>query len=228
MRDQKQTSDKFNYLNGLIAETDTESFLKIANKARNDSVAIGKESISLTYFEANTLHQIIRQHQCRHFIELGSLTGFSALFILNALHPEGHLFCFEKDDKWIPFLQENLNSALKLENNTDKKYTLIQGDALEQLKSIKFNNEIDGFFIDANKSAYLEYLYMAEKILPSGGIIIADNVFLDGAVWGAASNRFSNKQIQVMKEFNQSIFNKDKFTSMVLDTTDGMILAIKK
>jgi predicted O-methyltransferase YrrM len=228
MRDNINTSAKHDYLNSLIKATSQQEFVRLADKARNDSVQIGKASISLSYFEANCLHQVIKQHSCKNFIELGSLTGFSGVFILSALAKNGKLFCFEKDIKWIPFLQENLTQALNLKENAGKSFSIVSGDALENLKKFSIDEPVDGFFIDANKSAYLEYLLLAESLLKPGGIIVADNVYLDGSVWGLTSERFSKKQVEVMKEFNQRIFDSNKFTSLFLDTSDGMIVAIKK
>lgn len=228
MRDNINTSAKHDYLNSLIKATSQQEFVYLADKARNDSVQIGKASISLSYFEANCLYQVIKQHACKNFIELGSLTGFSGIFILSALAENGKLFCFEKDQKWIPFLQENLSQSLKLKENAGKSFSIVSGDALENLKKFSIEVPVDGFFIDANKSAYLEYLLLAESLLKPGGIIVADNVYLDGSVWGLTSERFSKKQVEVMKEFNQRIFDSNKFTSLFLDTSDGMIVAIKK
>lgn len=229
MRDNfNTTSAKHDYLNSLITATSQQDFVRLADKARNDSVQIGKASISLSYFEANCLHQVIKQHGCKNFIELGSLTGFSGIFILSALAGKGKLFCFEKDEKWIPFLQENLSQAQSLKDNIGKSFSIVSGDALENLKKLSIDEPIDGFFIDANKSAYLEYLLLAENRLKPGGIIVADNIYLDGSVWGQVSERFSKKQVEVMKEFNHRIFDSNKFTSLFLDTSDGMIVAIKK
>lgn len=228
MRDNTQSNLKADYLNSLIKQTTELDFLKIADNARNDSIQIGKVSISLSYYEANCLHQIIKQHQCLNFIEIGSLTGFSGIFILNALKDTGTLFCFEKETKWIPALKENLNQALKLDQNRNKNVLVIEGDAKENLKNFHFEHEINGVFIDANKSAYMEYFELADKLLSPGGIIVADNVYLDGAVWGGPSERFSKKQIEVMRQFNETLFLSGRYQSLLLDTSDGMIVAIKK
>ena len=60
--------------------------------------------------------------------------------------------------------------------------------ALEALKSIEDLAPFDMIFIDADKESYLEYLYWAEKHLKKGGLLVADNTFLFGAVYGE-SNR---------------------------------------
>lgn len=228
MRDNTQSNSKADYLNSLIQQTTQIDFLRIADKARKDSVEIGKVSISLSYYEANCLHQIIKQNHCLNFIEIGSLTGFSGIFILNALSDGGSLFCFEKETRWISALKENLNQALKLDQNRTKNVLVVEGDAKENLKNFNFEKEIDGVFIDANKSAYVEYFELADKLLSKGGIIVADNVYLDGAVWGGPSERFSKKQIEVMRKFNETLFLGGKYESLLLDTSDGMIVAIKK
>ena len=207
---------KYQYLNSLVKTARDNEFQTITQSARNDAISIGKGAISISYFEANCLHQIIKQQNITTFIELGSLTGFSACFILNALNEAGKLYCFEKEKKWIPYLKKNLSAILKLENNSTKSFEIIEGDAIQNLQN--FTAPIDGIFIDANKSAYLDYLMMAEKILKPGGLLIADNVFLDGTVWGAESPRFSKKQVEIMTQFNKKLFEEETFSSFFLDT----------
>ena len=241
MRQNLENSVKLSYLASLVKETQESSFKRIAEKARLDSVQIGKHNISLSEFEAQSLFQIVKMNNCNHFIELGSLTGYSGIFILSALVDGGTLYCFEKDQKWIPQLKENLTAAVQLNENKNKGFEVIAGDALLNLKEIfnsgqivtektvlNFPKALDGFFIDANKSAYLEYLNIAMRLLKPGGIIIADNVFLEGSVWGEETQKFSKKQIEVMRSFNQMICNREHFDSLILDTTDGMIFAKKK
>ncbi len=228
MRDNINSSIKQDYLNSLIGVTADPDFLLIANKARLESKEVGKEQISLSFLEANSIHQIIKQFKCKNFVEIGSLTGFSAIFILNALVSGGQLYCFEKNPKWVLFLEQNLSLLLKLKLNSQKTFKIIPGDALENLKLLSINHKIDGFFIDANKSAYLDYLQIAEKLLSPGGLVIADNVFLNGSVWGEDNSRFSKRQIEVMKAFNQRIFDSKFYDSFIIDSSDGLSISIKK
>jgi predicted O-methyltransferase YrrM len=228
LRDNKNSSIKQEYLNSLIGVTAEPGFLQIANKARLESKEIGKELISLSFFEANCIHQIIKQFKCKNFVEIGSLTGFSAIFILNALLSGGKLYCFEKNPKWILFLEQNLSLLLKLKLNSQKTFKIFPGEALENLKLLSLNHKIDGFFIDANKSAYLDYLQIAENLLIPGGLVIADNVFLNGSVWGEENPKFSKKQIEVMKAFNQRIFDPKFYDSFIIDSSDGLSVSIKK
>ncbi|NUM60257.1 MAG: class I SAM-dependent methyltransferase [Bdellovibrionaceae bacterium] len=241
MRQNLENSVKLSYLANLTQETQEPSFKRIVEKARLDSIQIGKHNISLSEFEAQSLFQLIKMNYCNQFIELGSLTGYSGIFILSALVEGGTLYCFEKDLKWIPKLEENLKEATQLNENNSKSFEIIAGDALLNLKEIlnsgqivtdkkvlKFPKQFDGFFIDANKSAYLEYLNVAIDLLKPGGVIIADNIFLEGSVWGEETQKFSKKQIEVMRSFNQMICNRELFDSLILDTTDGMVFAKKR
>lgn len=110
----------------------------------------------------------------------------------------------------------------------NKKIEFVLGDAREELKKLEALGPFDGIFIDGNKAAYMDYLEWAEKNIKTGGLILADNVFLNGSVWGEASARFSEKQIRIMQEFNKRLADPDKFVSVIAPTFEGLYIAIKK
>jgi len=163
-------------------------------------------------------------HGCKKFVEIGTLTGLSAQYIFEALATEGALWTFEKD----PRHSEKAGQIFTQLDQTSKKIHMIVGDARSELESIIAQGPFDGIFIDGNKAAYLDYLAWAEKNVRPGGLILADNVFLSGAVWGAATKqRFSEKQIQVMQQFNQRLADSSLFTSVIVPTQEGLYLALK-
>ena len=102
------------------------------------------------------------------------------------------------------------------------------GDAREELEKLNSLGPFDGVFIDGNKAAYGDYLAWAEQNLRVGGVILADNIFLSGSVWGESTQqKFSDKQIRVMQEFNNRLSDPTKFQSAVVPTFEGLFVAIK-
>jgi caffeoyl-CoA O-methyltransferase len=84
-------------------------------------------------------------------------------------------------------------------------------------------------FIDANKSAYLEYLDWAINNTTRGGLIVGDNTFLFGGVYGESRNeRSSQNQIKVMKEFNRRLADQTIFESCLIPTSEGLTVGIRK
>jgi predicted O-methyltransferase YrrM len=190
-------------------------------EARKGSDLLQKTPISLGFVESQVISFLIRQHQCKRFVEVGSLTGASALWILKAMPVEGKLWTLEKDPKHAEIAKKILAS--------DSRATVVEGDARETLRAIESEGPFDGIFIDGNKAAYGDYLDWAEMNLISGGLIIADNVFLGGSVFEDIKNsQFSEKQVNVMKLFNQRLANEEIFHFCLIPTAEGLMVAIKK
>lgn len=199
--------------------------IPLIQEARAASVSLGKAPISLSPSEARLMSTLIASHQCRKFVEIGTLTGASALWILHGLLPEGELWTFEKD---LDHAQLAKNIFLQYEQReTSKKVHLIEGDARVTLPLIEQHGPFDGIFIDGNKSAYQSYLDWAEKNLRPGGLILADNVFLGGSVFTGNAAQFSKKQIEEMKAFNERLADPAKYVSSIIPTGEGLFFAIK-
>ena len=83
-------------------------------------------------------------------------------------------------------------------------------------------------FIDADKSSYPNYLNFTDKLLKKGGLIIADNTFLSGAVYNDyLTDRVRFKAQKNMRLFNKMLTNKTKYQSIMINTDEGLSIAIK-
>jgi predicted O-methyltransferase YrrM len=150
------------------------------------------------------------------------LTGFSGLGLLEALPPNGTLWTFEKNPERAALAEKILAQGL----TGNQKVHVLQGDAEQELQSIEKQGPFDGIFIDGNKLAYGAYLDWAELNLRPGGLILADNVFLSGAVYGEPVPHFSPKQIKSMQEFNQRLSDPTKYSSCLVPSFEGLFMSI--
>lgn len=191
---------------------------------RLETEKVGKSKLSLGVLEATLLQTLVRSHQGTKWIEVGTLTGFSALCISSVLPSEGHLWTFEKNPDYASSAKK---SFVKFQ--LDSKITLVEGDAAILLPTIESSGPFDGIFIDGNKGAYLAYLQWAMKNLRSGALVVADNVFLDGAtmkqnqetIWGAGVQ-------ERMREFISLILNPKYFTGTLIPTPAGLAVGALK
>ncbi|MFZ4404247.1 MAG: O-methyltransferase [Pseudobdellovibrionaceae bacterium] len=220
------------YLQNL-SSAETELQLLSRQKAKG----LGLEGICLSSWEAQILAFFIRsQPGLLRFVEVGCLTGLSAQYIFSALPAGDELWTLEKSPVHAAVAR---NIFAQLENK-DKQIHLLEGDARDTLQKLADQLSVqpgdsesvffDGIFIDGNKAAYGDYLHWAEKHIRPGGWIFADNVFLSGAVWGAstaAAQKFSAKQIQVMRDFNLRLSDRSLYNSCVLPTSEGLLAAQK-
>lgn len=219
---------KINYLDSLYQANLSPEFLALADKARAESRTLNKEGISVSLSEAYVISEQVKQSGSTAFMELGSLTGYSALFLLRGLQTGGTLYCFEKDDHCADFIESLFKDIAGVPELAGKKVVVLRGDARLALESWSVPQAIGGAFIDANKSAYPDYLKWIEANLKGSYLILADNVFLSGSVWGLTDTPFSKKQAVGMIEFNKSLIQNSKYSSYFIGTSEGLLVARRK
>ncbi len=202
-------------------------------KAKEAAANLGMAGISVSVHELEIIKWAVKVCQVRKMVEIGTLTGFSGLGLLEILPSDGILWTFEKDENRSQQAQILFEEALA--SSPQKQVILKRGDAKIELETIIEQGPFDAIFIDGNKSAYVDYLSWAERNLKKGGLLLADNVFLGGAVYSQSGDntsneagpRFSAKQISVMKTFNSKLCDPALFRTCIAPTTEGLLLAIK-
>lgn len=204
------------YLHSLIPRDNTWGL-----KAKVEAERIHKGAISISAYEAHLMSFFIRQFRCVKFVELGTLTGYSGLKILECLPPEGHLWTLELNPELARFA-----SSLFDEAGYKNRYTILIGKAEEQLLTLSSQGPFDGIFIDANKSSYPFYLDWSLSYLKTGGLLLADNTLLEGVADLTLSA--PEKMIRELRTFNQRFMQDPQLNSMILPTTEGLSIAIKK
>jgi predicted O-methyltransferase YrrM len=190
--------------------------------AKEQSELLNKSGISLNTYEGYLLYFFIKSNKCKKIVEIGTLTGYSSLWISKALPIDGQLWTIEKSPEHAEIARQTF------EKSKDLRIHLVTGDAIEKLSELESQGPFDAVFIDGNKSAYLKYLHWTEKNLKTGGLLLADNTLLRGAVYSEnSSSPFSKKQISIMNEFNSELANSGKFLSLLLPTEEGFTIAYK-
>lgn len=120
--------------------------------------------------DARLLRVLAESSGAKQVVELGTSTGFSALWICNALRKNGgRLTTFEIDAQRAKVAREQFKEA-----GVDHLVTLVEGDAHENLK--KLSAPIDLVFIDAEKEGYADYLQKLLPLVRPGGLILAHNM----------------------------------------------------
>lgn len=217
-----------------------ESFLKensLKQLARQNSLQLNKEGISVSSAEAQIIKLFAAMIKPQKIVEIGTLTGLSALYLAESFFELSllskiqhfHLWTLEKDPRHAQLASEVLQKYQSQQPHLQTE--VLQGDAKEELEKLSAKGPFCIIFIDANKAAYMDYLLWAEKNLRQGGLIIADNVFLSGAVWNSSDDsakKFSAKQVKVMQDFNQRLMSSEDYLSALVPTEEGLIVAVKK
>ena len=120
--------------------------------------------------DGRLLRMLAETMRAKNVVEIGTSTGYSAIWFGMALQKTGgKLVTYEIDERRASLARENFKQA-----GVEEQVTLVMGDAHETVK--KFDGMIDILFLDADKEGYIDYL---EKLLPKirpGGLILAHNI----------------------------------------------------
>ncbi len=207
---------KETYIKTLFAVED-EQLAQVQKSLREDEA-----HMQISAVEGKILHTLVKMIDARKIIELGSLGGYSAIWMARAMADGGKLYAIEIDYKKQARIAKNLTKC-----GVADKVELIIGKATETLPRLNQFGPYDMIFIDADKVNYLNYLDWAEKNIRKNGLIVADNSLLFGAVYGDNSKDINLATIEVMQQFNARLANADKYTAIILPTADGMSVAVK-
>lgn len=218
MRSFEKISKPLKYIRNIVAHESAElAWIRERIAAADWPIHIGPE-------EGRLLQFIIRIGSFKKIVEIGTHAGYSTMWMAMALPGDGKIFTIERDKNRIQMARETFLHFEKYAS----QIILLEGAALDMLKTIEKEGPFDLVFIDADKLNYLNYLNWAEQNVRVGGVIIGDNTFLSGAVYGyPTTQRVSEAALKAVHEFNVKLGDPAKYSSVMLPTTEGWTMGIK-
>ncbi len=193
------------------------------------SVAAGLPPINVTASQGQFLCLMAQMSGARKILEIGTLGGYSTLWLARALPADGRLITLESDAKHATVARASFAKA-----GVSEKIELRLGSALDTLPQLiaEGSDPFDFIFLDANKENYPDYLMLVLQLSRPGTILVADNVVRDGEV--ILSNS-ADPRIQGARRFNQMLAElaqtaEPRLSATILQTVgskgyDGFALA---
>ena len=197
-------------------------------KATEESIIqSGIPQISVSPNQGKFLHILAKLCNAETILEMGTLGGYSTIWMARALPGNGKLVTLEIDKKHADVAQQNFyrcGLAEKIEIRLGKAI-----DILPQLKA-EGAGPFDMIFIDADKPPYTEYFKWALQLSRPGTLIIADNVIREGKV---LLGEDPDEMVSGVKRFNKFLSQCTDVTATIFQTVgakehDGMAIAIVK
>lgn len=184
--------------------------------------AAGLPPIQVGPLDGRIVEILLRMIGARRVVEIGTLAGYSAQWIVRALPPDGHLWTIERNARHAAVARGVLARA----GLTDR-VTVVEGQAGAMLERLAEHAPFDAVFIDADKPGYPAYARWALAHLRPGGLVLADNAYLFGRLAGAEpSGGTSAEDIAAMQALHTLLARETD--AVCLPTPDGLAVGIKR
>ncbi|ATP58193.1 methyltransferase [Pedobacter ginsengisoli] len=210
------------YISEMLAPED--EVLKETIKSLDDE---NMPQISVTANQGKFLQVIARMCNAKRILELGTLAGYSTIWMARSLPESGKIVTVEFDPHHANVAKQNIEKA-GLSDRVDIRVGKAM-DIMLQLKEAK-EEPFDLIFIDADKPPYATYFEMALTLSRSGTVIICDNVIREGKVLDEHSD---DDRVVGVQRLNKMLASNENVTATILQTVgvkeyDGMAIAVVK
>jgi predicted O-methyltransferase YrrM len=197
----------------------------VLTAAVTSSEEAGLPSIQVSPPQGKLIHLLARSLGARRILEIGTLGGYSTIWLARALPPDGELITIEIDAKHARVARSNIERA-KLSD----KVSIINGDARAVLEDLEHQPAapFDLTFIDADKPNIPLYFESALRMSHAGSVIIIDNVVREGKV---VEPEIDDASVQGVRKLNEMMSSNPRVSSTIIQTVgvkgyDGLAIAL--
>ncbi|APP14491.1 methyltransferase [Bacillus altitudinis] len=205
----------------LMAKDDVLEQTLIKNKQA------GLPEIDVSPAQGKLLYLLAKTKGAKRILEIGTLGGYSTIWLARALESDGELMTLEAVSHHAETAQQNIDRA-----GLAERVTILQGKALDTLSQLKEQDTLpfDLIFIDADKPNNPQYLKWALHFSKKGTVIIADNVVRNGAVLHASDQ---DERVKGTREFFDLLKQESRIEATAIQTVgekgyDGFVYGIVK
>jgi predicted O-methyltransferase YrrM len=204
---QEQWSRVDEYLVELLVPSDASLDFALAASAE-----AGLPAINVAPNQGKFLSLLASIQGAKNILEIGTLGGYSTIWLARALPADGRLITLEKDARHAEVARQNLRRA-----GLGEIVSIRVGRALETLPQLKDEGRkpFDFVFIDADKQSIPEYFEWALRLTSVGSVIVVDSVVRKGAVIDATT---SDPNVQGVRRFNELLAKTSSVSATTLQT----------
>lgn len=188
------------------------------------SAAGGLPAIQVSPLQGRLLMMLAQMSNARRILEIGTLGGYSTIWLARALPPDGRLVTLEFEPRHAKVAQANIARA-----GFSAQVEVRLGKAADSLAAMIAAGEapFDLVFIDADKAGYPAYLEASLRLVKPGSILVADNMVREGAVADAKSRDAS---VRGVRKFNEIVARDKRLCATAIQTVgekgyDGFVIA---
>jgi predicted O-methyltransferase YrrM len=213
---QEQWTAVDQYYSKLLMEPDSALDAALA-----DSNAANLPSINVAPNQGKLLHLLAKTHGCQRILEVGTLGGYSTIWLARALPTGGKLITLEYEPRHAEVAKKNIARA-----GLSDAVEIRVGRAIDSLPKLAGAEPFDLVFIDADKTSTADYFAWSLKLTRPGSMIIVDNVVRKGAVVDPKGD----DAVQGIRRFNELLSKEKRVEATAIQTVgtkgyDGFVIA---
>ena len=208
------------YINSVAVATDPA--LEAASAA---AAAAQLPPIAVTPAYGKLLHLMVRAQGAKRVLEIGTLAGYSTIWLARAVPLDGRVITLEAKEVHVDIARTNIERA-----GVADRVDIRLGDALDTLPALAAEKQaaFDFTFIDADRTNLAEYFDWAVRLSHAGSVIIVDNVVRKGGVIDASSG---DPNVKGVRRFNDRLASDSRVTATMIQTVsakghDGFAMAL--
>lgn len=184
----------------------------------SDAVAAGMPDIAVSADVGHLLKILTALTPGRLALEIGTLGGYSGIWIARGLAPQGRMITIELEADHAEFARAQFERA-----GVAEQVEVIVGRALDVLAKLDLEPQsVDVVFIDADKEAYPDYLAAVKPLIAPGGLLLADNVLGSGGAW---IDEPTHPFIASVDAFNRLVAADPDFEATAVPLRSGVLIA---
>ena len=192
-------------------------------EAIRDSKAAGLPDISVTAAQGKLLHLCARMQRAARILEIGTLGGYSTIWLARALGAGGRVVTLELDEKHARVARANIERA-----GVSDRVDIRVGPAIDTLPTLADQAPFDLVFIDADKPSTPEYFRWARRLSRPGTLIVVDNVVRKGTL---VESNSGDASVDGMRRLNELAGADPGISATLIQTVgakgyDGFLLAL--
>ncbi|MBZ5496099.1 MAG: O-methyltransferase [Acidobacteriia bacterium] len=185
---------------------------------KREAIAAGLPPIWIASEQGSLMQILLRLIGAREVIEVGTLAGYSAIWMARALPAGGHVHTIEISGKHADFAERWVGKA-----DVAEKIKIYRGAGKDVLPKFKAGSA-DAIFIDADKPGYPLYLRHGLRLVRAGGLIMADNAFAFGELF---ENNPEREEVDAIRAFNEIMAHEAGLQSLIVPIGDGLWVAVR-
>jgi predicted O-methyltransferase YrrM len=208
------TRRHFDYIAERTAREDD-----LLRELKVEAKAAGIPAIQISAAQGSLMHILLKAIGAKSVVEVGTLAGYSAIWMARALPPGGRVRTIELKPRHADFAEAWIAKA-----GLSDKVQVLRGRGMDVLPSIE-SESADAAFLDADKRSYPAYLKECMRIVRPGGLILADNAFAFGELF---DENPEDPETPAIREFNDLMAGMEGLRSIIVPIGDGLWVGLRE